>query len=72
MFCTAIAFLMYFRLIANVGPTRAITVAYLIPVFGVFFSWLLRGESLGIVEAVGGVLVVCGVYLVVTANTRRL
>ncbi|MGI9607933.1 MAG: DMT family transporter [Acidimicrobiales bacterium] len=64
-----------FTLIATVvklaTPTQAASTAYLIPVFGVFFGWLIRSELLGILEALGGILVVFGVYLVVTANTKR-
>ncbi len=52
-------------------PTQAASTAYLIPLFGVFFSWLIRGETLGLVELGGGVLVVCGVFLVVRATTPK-
>jgi drug/metabolite transporter (DMT)-like permease len=45
--------------------------AYLIPVFGVFFGWLLRDEVMGAVEMLGGVLVAAGVFVVVTAAARR-
>ena len=48
----------------------AASTAYLIPVFGVFFGWSIRGEVLGLVEVAGGLLVVLGVYLVVTSNAR--
>lgn len=53
-------------------PTQAASTAYLIPVFGVFFSWRIRGETLGWIEVVGGILVVCGVFLVVRSTTGRL
>ena len=36
---------MYYRLIARIGASRASTVTYLIPVFGVAWAWLLLGES---------------------------
>jgi len=39
-------------------------------VFGVTFGWLLRDERLGTAEAAGGLLVVVGVYLVVTSAAR--
>ena len=41
-----VAFVLYFRLIADVGATRALTVTYLIPLFGVFWGWLFLGEAL--------------------------
>ncbi len=64
-----------FALLATVAtratPTQASASAYLIPVFGVAFGWLLRDERLGSVELVGGLLVVAGVYLVVTSSARK-
>ena len=32
---SGIAYLLYFRLIRDVGPTKAISVTFLVPVFGV-------------------------------------
>jgi drug/metabolite transporter (DMT)-like permease len=64
-----------FALLATVAtratPTQAAASAYLIPVFGVTFGWLIRGERPGLIEALGGALVVAGVYLVVTSAARR-
>ena len=39
--CTALAFLLFFRLIAHVGASRAVTVTFLIPLFGVLWGFLL-------------------------------
>ena len=36
--CGAVAYLLYFRLIADIGATGALTVTYLIPVFGVLWG----------------------------------
>lgn len=64
-----------FALLATVAtratPTQASASAYLIPVFGVTFGWLIRSERLGLVEGLGALLVVAGVYLVVTAAARQ-
>jgi drug/metabolite transporter (DMT)-like permease len=43
--CTGIAYVLYFRLIDRAGPSRALTVTYLIPVFAVGYGVLLLGES---------------------------
>ena len=63
-----------FALLATVAtratPTQASASAYLVPVFGVFFGWLIRDERLGAMEAAGGVLVIIGVYLLVTSTAR--
>lgn len=42
--CTGLAYAFYFRLLRRIGAPRAVTVTYLIPLFGVGWSWLLLGE----------------------------
>ena len=66
----AVTFSLMTTIVKHATPTVAASTAYLIPVFGVFFGWVIRGEVLGGIEAIGGVLVVIGVYLVVTSNAR--
>ncbi len=66
----AVTFSLLATVVKRATPTQAAASAYLIPVFGVLFGWLIRGEVLGLAEVVGGLLVVIGVYLVVTANAR--
>jgi drug/metabolite transporter (DMT)-like permease len=44
---TAAAYLIYFRLIENVGPTSTVTVTLLVPVFGLVFGVLLLDEPFG-------------------------
>jgi drug/metabolite transporter (DMT)-like permease len=63
LFCTAVAYIMYFRLIANVGAERAISVAYLVPVFGVLWGIIFLQEALTINMLVGACLVLVGVAL---------
>jgi drug/metabolite transporter (DMT)-like permease len=53
------AYLLYFRLIADIGATRALTVTYLIPLFGVLWGALFLGEARDLPMLAGGVLVVC-------------
>lgn len=62
--CSAIAYLLYFRLIHDVGPTRAISVTFLVPVFGVIWGALFFGETLNGGAILGGVIVLLGVALV--------
>ncbi|MGZ5241282.1 MAG: DMT family transporter [Caldimonas sp.] len=45
-FCTGLAYILYFRLIANAGPTNAVTVTYLVPIFAVTWGGLFLGETL--------------------------
>lgn len=67
----AVTFALLATVVAQATPTQAAATAYLVPVFGVFFGWLLRDERLGLVEWAGGALVVVGVYAVVTAAARQ-
>jgi len=64
LLCGAVAYLLYFRLIADIGATRALTVTYLIPVFGVLWGALFLGETLTLTMLAGGVLVILGTVLV--------
>jgi drug/metabolite transporter (DMT)-like permease len=64
LLCTAMAYLLYFRLIAHVGPARAITVTFLIPVFGVVWGAVFLAESLTPAMLIG-----CAVILLGTALT---
>jgi drug/metabolite transporter (DMT)-like permease len=63
--CTGIAFILYFRLITDIGPVRAMTVTLLVPVFGVFWGVLLLGDPLTPGRILGGaiILVGCGLIL---------
>jgi drug/metabolite transporter (DMT)-like permease len=64
LLASGIAFLLYFRLIADIGATRALTVTYLIPLFGVLGGALFLGESLPASALAGGVLILAGTVLV--------
>jgi drug/metabolite transporter (DMT)-like permease len=60
---TGAAYVLYYRLINDVGPTSASLVTYLVPVFGVLLGWLALGETLGLKTLVGAVLVITGVVV---------
>jgi drug/metabolite transporter (DMT)-like permease len=64
LLASGLAFLLYFRLIADVGATRALTVTYLIPLFGVLWGWLFLDETLPAAALAGGVAIVAGTLLV--------
>ncbi|WP_429001825.1 DMT family transporter [Xanthomonas sp.] len=55
--CTGLAFLMYYRLIQRIGPARASTVTYLIPVFGALLAWSILGEPLTWTMLLAGALI---------------
>lgn len=64
LLCTALAYVLYFRLIADVGPLKALTVTFLIPVFGVAWGALLLGEAVTWAHAAGGGLIALALWLV--------
>jgi drug/metabolite transporter (DMT)-like permease len=60
---TAIAYVLYFRLIAHIGPANAIAVTFLIPVFAVLWGWLLLKELITPAMVVGCAVIVLGTSL---------
>jgi drug/metabolite transporter (DMT)-like permease len=64
LLASGVAFVLYFRLIADVGATRALTVTYLIPLFGILWGWLFLGEALPAAALAGGALILSGTILV--------
>ncbi len=61
---TAVVYLPYFRLITSVGPTKILTVTFLVPVFGMLFGVLLLEEPFGPGTLVGLAIILSGVALV--------
>jgi drug/metabolite transporter (DMT)-like permease len=44
--CTGISYLLFFRLEEKAGPSRALTVTFLMPQFAMFYGFVLLGESI--------------------------
>jgi len=63
--CTGFAFILYYRLIADLGPVRATTVTLLIPVFGIVWGVVFLGEPLtpGRIAGAATVLLGCALAL---------
>jgi drug/metabolite transporter (DMT)-like permease len=55
--CTGIAYALFFRLIQRVGAARATTCTYLVPLFGVFWGWLLLAETPTVTMLVAGTMI---------------
>ena len=60
--CTGVAYRLFFNLIAVVGPARAITVTFVIPIFGILWGALFLAERVSV-----GMVAACAVVLVGTA-----
>ena len=61
--CSALAYVLFFRLIARVGASRAVTVTFLVPVFGTLWGALFLGEPVTASMLVGGAVVLLGTGL---------
>jgi drug/metabolite transporter (DMT)-like permease len=61
--CTGVAYLLYFRLIANVGPSNAITVTFMIPAFAVLWGWLFLAEPVTAAMVLGCAVILLGIGL---------
>ena len=61
--CTGIALIIYFYLIRAIEATRAMTIAYLIPLFGILWGAIFLSESLTYLAYLGGCFVLLGLYL---------
>lgn len=63
--CTGFAYVLYFRLIANIGPANAITVTFLIPAFAVAWGAMLLGEQITVQMVIGCVVILIGTALAI-------
>ncbi|MDT0605233.1 DMT family transporter [Thalassotalea castellviae] len=61
--CTGFAYIIFFRLISALGPTKAISVTYLIPTFGLLWGWIFLQENISMMMLFGCSLILFGVAL---------
>ena len=69
--CTGVAYILYFRLIENVGPARSLTVTFFLPVFAVIYGAVLLGEVVSLWMVLSGAIIVCGTALSANLLRRR-
>lgn len=63
LFCTAIAYILFFHIIEKAGPSKALTVTFLVPVFALFYGVAFLGEHITPWMVVCGLVIVCGTAL---------
>ncbi|MHB1295815.1 MAG: DMT family transporter [Anaerolineae bacterium] len=61
---TAVAYLIYYRLVREAGATFASAVTYINPLFGIFWGWLLLGERLPWIAFAALALIFAGLLLI--------
>ena len=71
LLCSAIAYIIYYKLIADVGPTKALTVTFLIPVFAMVWGLLFLGETITWSMILGAVIILAGTFLVAAHRRAR-
>lgn len=69
--CSGIAYLLYFKLVLDIGPTSALTVTFLTPVFGVLWGYLFLDENVGWHTLAGGLVVLGGTGLAAVYGLQK-
>jgi drug/metabolite transporter (DMT)-like permease len=64
---TGVAYLLYFRLLAELGPTGGMTVIFVVPVFGVLWGALFLDETIHLATILGGAVILVSVWLITRA-----
>jgi drug/metabolite transporter (DMT)-like permease len=60
--CTSIPYIIYYKLMKEVGPVKALTVTYLMPVFGLLWG-MIFGEVITVLMIIGLVIILVGIYV---------
>jgi drug/metabolite transporter (DMT)-like permease len=74
LLCTAFTYIIFYRLMMAVGPAKASTVTFLIPIFGVLWGWLWLEEQVTQQILMGAGIIIVGTALatgIVTENVWR-
>ena len=66
----SIGFIFWLWLLKKYSATTVASFAFLTPIFGIFFGWLLLAEKLSIQLFVAGILVTCGIYFVSRSEVK--
>jgi drug/metabolite transporter (DMT)-like permease len=69
LLCSGIAYLLYYRLMRDVGPTRSLTVTFLIPLFAMIWAWLFLREEITPTMLVGCAFVIGGTLAVLRGRS---
>jgi drug/metabolite transporter (DMT)-like permease len=67
---TGLAYLLYFRLIVDVGPAKALTVTFLVPIFGVTWGAFILGEQITFSGLIGCAIILAGTSFVLDVHPR--
>ncbi|WP_136413530.1 MULTISPECIES: EamA family transporter [Oxalobacteraceae] len=68
---SGVAQALFIPLIVKVGPTRAMSVSFLIPLFSMLWGFLFLHESVGLSTLVGGIIVLMSMGMVLSASRHE-
>ena len=66
VFGSALAYLLFYRLLADIGPTRCTTITFILPVFAMGWGALLLGEQITPGMIIGCLVMIAGTLLVMS------
>jgi drug/metabolite transporter (DMT)-like permease len=64
VFCSALCYVIYFSLVAKIGPTKSISVEFLVTVVAVLIGAFYLNEAISIIQLFGAGLVITGCILI--------
>lgn len=70
--CTALAFIIFFKLVSNIGSVNTSLVTILVPVFGIIWSAIFLHEPVTIGLVIGLVFIITGLTLVMRSGNKQL
>jgi len=72
VFSTAIPYVIYFKVLKEIGPVKALTTTYLMPVFGIIWAILILNEKLELNSVLGLIVILIGIYLISKKKKMRI
>jgi drug/metabolite transporter (DMT)-like permease len=72
LFCTAIGYLLYYYLIASVGPTKTASVTFIIPFFGMIWGVVFLNEHITLGMIVGLFVILSSIFLISDIQPQKI
>jgi drug/metabolite transporter (DMT)-like permease len=71
LLCSAVAYRLFYKLIQDIGPTRTMTVTFLMPAFGIAWGALFLDEAITLPMIAGAALIVGGTATLLKPASKR-
>ena len=65
---SALTYVLYFKLVGNVGPTKAISVEFAVTVIAVLVGAVFLKEQLSLIQFIGAAVIIAGCALVLSSR----